>query len=391
VDPSVSPARAILLRVAQDEITQAVLAREEVVRYLEGRGGLTRDQARTAIHGYLDELRTTQRYRMYRALQHPLYPLLRKITRSSEGVDHVRVAARTNRIVYASNHRSHADWMVQPLVLDDNGIRPPVIAAGSNLFGGALGLIQKHVTGAIPVRRDTKDPAYLVTLKAYVAELLRRTELLLYLEGGRSYNGELKPFKTGLLHAAAQADRNDMVVIPTAIAYDLVIEDFVLSRQGVKRVQRPFHQELAEMLRYTVGYHSRSIVTFGRPIRFDDYDPDDRRDMVRLKRRVREAIGRLYKVTPTALVAAAIRPSISRVELEGRIDQLIGILESAGANLDVETGREAVEAAREPLAARGIVVVEGQRFRVRERVVLRYYARSLDHLLAHRGESALTH
>jgi len=377
--------------VAQDEITQAVLARDEVVRYLEGRGGRTRDQARAAIHGYLDELRTTQRYRMYRALQHPLYPLLRKISRTSEGIDIVRTATRANRVVYASNHRSHADWMVQPLVLDDNGIRPPVVAAGSNLFGGALGLIQKHVTGAIPIRRDTRDPAYLVTLKAYVAELLRRTELLLYLEGGRSYNGELKPFKTGLLHAAAQADRNDMVLIPTAIAYDLVIEDFVLSRQGVKRTQRPFPQELAEMLRYTVGYQSRSIVTFGQPIRFDDYDPDDRRDMVRLKRRVRDEIGRLYKVVPTALVAAAIRPSIARTELEDRIDQLIGILRSAGANLDVATGHEAVEAAREPLAARGIIVVEGRRFRVRERVVLRYYARSLDHLLAHRGESALTH
>ena len=377
--------------MAQDEITQAVLARDEVVRYLEGRGGRTRDQARAAIHGYLDELRTTQRYRMYRALQHPLYPLLRKISRTSEGIDIVRTATRANRVVYASNHRSHADWMVQPLVLDDNGIRPPVVAAGSNLFGGALGLIQKHVTGAIPIRRDTRDPAYLVTLKAYVAELLRRTELLLYLEGGRSYNGELKPFKTGLLHAAAQADRNDMVLVPTAIAYDLVIEDFVLSRQGVKRTQRPFPQELAEMLRYTVGYQSRSIVTFGQPIRFDDYDPDDRRDMVRLKRRVRDEIGRLYKVVPTALVAAAIRPSITRGELEDRIDQLIGILRSAGANLDVATGRQAVEAAAEPLAARGIIVVEGQRFRVRERVVLRYYARSLDHLLAHRGESALTH
>ena len=377
--------------MAQDEITQAVLAREEIVRYLEGRGGRTRDQARAAIHGYLDELRTTQRYRMYRALQHPLYPLLRKITRTSEGLDNVRSATRANRVVYASNHRSHADWMVQPLVLDDNGIRPPVIAAGSNLFGGALGLIQKHVTGAIPVRRDTKDPAYLVTLKAYVAELLRRTELLLYLEGGRSYNGALKPFKTGLLHAAAQADRNDMVVVPTAIAYDLVIEDFVLSRQGIKRTQRPFHQELAEMLRYTVGYQSRSIVTFGHPIRFDDYDPDDRRDMVRLKRRVRDEIGRLYKVMPTALVAAAIRPSITRSELEDRIDQLLGILRSAGANLDVETGRQAIDAAAGPLAVRGIIVVEGQRFRVRERVVLRYYARSLDHLLAHRGESALTH
>jgi glycerol-3-phosphate O-acyltransferase len=60
-------------------------------------------------------------------------------------------------------------------VLDDNGIRPPVIAAGINLFGGPLGLIHKHVTGAIPIRRNTKDPAYLITLKAYVAEILRST------------------------------------------------------------------------------------------------------------------------------------------------------------------------------------------------------------------------
>ena len=377
--------------MAQDEITQAVLARDEVVRYLEGRGGLTRAEARDAIHGYLDELRTTQRYRMYRALQHPLYPLLRKISRHCEGIDNVREAVRTHRIVYASNHRSHVDWMVQPIVLDDNGIRPPVIAAGSNLFSGPFGLIQKHVTGAIPIRRETRDPAYLVTLKAYVAEMLRRTELILYLEGGRSYNGALKPFKTGLLHAAAQADRNDLVIVPTAVAYDLVIEDFVLSRQGIKRTQRPFHQELAEMLRYAVGYQSRAIVTFGRPIRFGDYDADDRRDMVRLKRRVRDTIGRLYKVTPTALLAEAIRPGITRAALEDRIDQRIGILQSAGANLDVSTGREAVEAATEPLASRGIIVVEGQRYRVRERVVLRYYARSLDHLLAHRGESALTH
>ena len=94
---------------------------------------------------------------------------------------------------------------------------------------------------------------------------------------------------------------------------------------------------------------------------------------------------------PTALVAAAIRPSITRAELEERIEQLIGLLRSVGANLDVETGREAVDAATGPLAIRGIIVVEGQRIRVRERLVLRYYGRSLDHLLAHRGESALTH
>src|SRR5260221_619310 len=93
------------------------------------------------------------------------------------------------------------DYGVEPLVLDDNGIRPPVTAAGINLFGGPLGLLHRHVTGAIPIRRNTKDPAYLVTLKAYVAELLQRSDLLFYIEGGRSYTGEMKTPKTWLLHA----------------------------------------------------------------------------------------------------------------------------------------------------------------------------------------------
>ncbi len=87
------------------------------------------------------------------------------------------------------------------------GIRPPIIAAGINLFGGPLGLIHKHVTGALPIRRNTKDPAYLITLKAYVGELLHTHDLFFYPEGGRSYSGELKPPKTGLLSACLDAQR----------------------------------------------------------------------------------------------------------------------------------------------------------------------------------------
>ena len=110
-----------------------------------------------------------------------------------------------------------------------------MIAAGINLFGGPLGLIHRHVTGAIPIRRNTKDPAYLVTLKAYVAELLGRHDLLFYIEGGRSYSGELKAPKTGLLHAALTADRSASVIVPMAVAYDLVLEDRILAHQGTKR------------------------------------------------------------------------------------------------------------------------------------------------------------
>src|SRR5947199_10463767 len=159
----------------QDDISQAVMAHEEVLKYLRGGYGESGAQARERIHRYLDELRTTQRHKFYRALQHPLYPILRKIERKHENLHYVTAAVRAHRIVYASNHKSHTDYLVEPLVLDDNGIRPPLIAAGINLFGGPLGLIHKHVTGAIPIRRNAKDPVYLVTLKAYVGEILKST------------------------------------------------------------------------------------------------------------------------------------------------------------------------------------------------------------------------
>jgi glycerol-3-phosphate O-acyltransferase len=375
-----------------DDITQAVLSREDVARYLRGTHGQSELDARERIHAYLDELRTTQRYPIYRALKHPLYPILRKIERLDERVGIPQEATRSGRVIYISNHKSHLDYLVEPLVLDDNGIRPPVIAAGINLFGGPLGLIHRHVTGAIPIRRNTKDPAYLVTLKAYVSELLNRHDLLFYIEGGRSYSGELKAPKTGLLHAALQAHRLDSVIVPTAVAYDLVLEDRILAHQATKRRSRPFGREVAEMVRYAVGYQSRAFVTFGTPIPLSGYDADSRRDIMGLAHLVRETIGKLHKVLPTAVVAAAMRPSIGKRELEGRADALIESLAAAGANLAVGSGRQAVDEGTEPLAGRNIIYVErGGRFRVRERTVLRYYARTLEHLLEGPRRPARTH
>lgn len=243
-----------------DKLTAAILAHEEVASYLSGSHGITGDAARERVITYLEELRTTQRYELYRALEYPLYPILRKIERVGENVAHAVEAAKRHRLVYASNHRSHTDYLVEPLVLDDAGIRPPIIAAGINLFGGPLGLIHKHVTGALPIRRNTKDPAYLITLKAYVGELLRNHDLFFYPEGGRSYSGELKSLKTGLLSAVMQSGVPNVAVLPTAITYDLVLEDHILAKQGKKRRQRPFSRELAEMVRFAVGYRSRAFV-----------------------------------------------------------------------------------------------------------------------------------
>jgi glycerol-3-phosphate O-acyltransferase len=375
-----------------DDITQAVLAREDVARYLRGGPGQTELQARERIHAYLDELRTTQRYPIYRALKHPLYPILRKVERLDENVAIAQRATRDGRAIYISNHKSHLDYLVEPLVLDDNDIRPPVIAAGINLFGGPLGLIHRHVTGAIPIRRNTKDPAYLVTLKAYVAELLSRHDLLFYIEGGRSYSGEMKPAKTGLLHATLQAGRSDAVIVPMAVAYDLVLEDRILAHQAAKRRARPFAWEVAEMVRYAVGYQSRAIVTFGAPISLSGYDPESRRDIMTLAHLTRDTIGKLYKVLPTAVVAAALRPSMTKKDLEAGCDAIIETVAAMGANMGVKSGREAVESASELLVDRNVIHIErGGRFRIRERTVLRYYANTIQHLTSGGRRTPRTH
>jgi glycerol-3-phosphate O-acyltransferase len=364
-----------------DDISRAVLARDEVVRYLAAPHGEDAETARARVEAYLDELRTTQRYLLYRALKHPVYPILRKIARHVEHIERAVDATRCGRVIYASNHKSHTDYLIEPLVLDDHGVRPPIIAAGINLFGGPLGLLHRHVTGAIPIRRNTKDPAYLVTLKAYVAELLHTHDLLFYIEGGRSYSGELKPPKTGLIHAAMHADAANLVILPMAVSYDLVLEDRVLARQGVKRRQRSFAREVAEMTRYAVGYRSRAFISFGTPIPTSEYRAQSRHDVLDLAHRTREAIGRLYKVTPTALVASAMRPSIERRDLVARIDGLIDCLRGLGANLAVDDGRQAVAEGAGPLRRRGVLVEQAGRLRVKDRAVLRYYARTIQHLL----------
>src|SRR5213078_573371 len=97
-------------------------------------------------------------------------------------------------------------------------------------------------TGAIPIRRNSKDPLYLMTLRAYVAELLKVRDVFYYSEGGRSYSGELKPPKMGMLQAALLADRRHVSILPMAVSYDLVLEAGIVAREATRRRARAFSQ-----------------------------------------------------------------------------------------------------------------------------------------------------
>ena len=98
-------------------------------------------------------------------------------------------------------------------------------------------------------------------------------------------------------------------------------------------------------------------------------------------RHVRAQIGLLYKVLPTAVLAAALTSSLSRADLADRISAILDTLRAADANLSVQSADEVLALASEPMATRNIILIESGRYRVRERNVLRYYARSIAHLL----------
>ena len=72
----------------------------------------------------------------------------------------------------------------------------------------------------------------------------------------------------------------------------------------------------------------------------------------------------------------------SAVPAGWRLSSVASWCGSVNANLSVRSADEVLELATEPLVTRNIIVVEQGRYRVRERNVLRYYARSIAHLLS---------
>ena len=306
-----------------------------------------------------------------------------------EHAHHAVAATRNHRVVYASNHKSHIDYLVEPIVLDDAGVRPPLIAAGINLFGGPLGLLHRHITGAIPIRRSTKDPAYLITLKAYIAEILKKHDLFFYPEGGRSYSGELKMAKTGLLHAALTAERAEPGDRP--------------GRGRLRSGARRSHPRASRASRKSSG-RSRassprwcatpsatgraSFVTFGPAIPVTGCDPQSRSDVLALTRLDPVAHRGAAQGAADGAVcigdAAVDHPARSRSPHRSADRRACRPARPTSAS---PRGRQAVEEAAELLETRGIVVHERGRFRVRDRSVLRYYARTIEHLLATPGRT----
>lgn len=202
------------------------------------------------------------------------------------------VSHSQSSIIYMSNHRSHLDYLILGVVLHENKYKPPAIGAGNNMFVWPLGNHIKKLK-AFPIKRTNdefktkKDKLNdLEKLHDYVKNdlILKGEDILLFPEGGRSYNGQMGKIGGGqmiFIRSIIDAQRElkeEINIIPTYIAYDFVQEErfFPLLKKSRKIKNKMASKTLyygadlsafaVGMVKGAFGIKSNVYVNFGKPI-----------------------------------------------------------------------------------------------------------------------------
>ncbi len=136
--------------------------------------------------------------------------------------------------IYIANHQSHMDYALTWLEFHRQEIKMPMIPAGSNLnqpFLKNIGLDLGRL-GAYFIDRDlmktnskesTKQKKEAIRVTRDIID--RGQDLLVFPEGGRSYNGNLfEKYNTGALRSALHKQK-DLDIVPIAFAYDNRVEE----------------------------------------------------------------------------------------------------------------------------------------------------------------------
>ena len=319
-----------------DEITEAVLAREEVARYLQA-GGDVEGAVRRASASRPTSTRCGRRSgtRSTRRSEHPLYPILRKVDRRAEGVDHIREGdrGRPRRLHLEPQEPSR----LRARAAGPRGLRDP--AAGDR-------------RGHQPVRRAARR---------HQPPRHRR-----HPDPPQHQGPRLPRDAEGLRRRSAASPRRVLLHRGRPQLHRRVqgAEDRPGARDAAGRDRRPPDHPRRHRLRPRArGPHACAAgrqegsaplqPRAGRDGRLSGRLPDASRSPASARRsRSRATIttraatssssrtwsarasAPLHKVVPTAIVAAAMRPSSPPHELRARIAELVDSLRARGANLD---------------------------------------------------------
>ena len=397
----------------------------EAVRIHGAEHGIATDATWKRVREYLDEIvpffNILAYYRFGYPLSRVLLGMLYKVSVQYARPDPFRGLPQDSIVVYLMNHRSNADYVVVSFVLLGDVSISYAVGEWARAF--PLEYLFKSF-GSYFIRRKFREPLYHAVLRAYV-QLITRNGVTqgIFLEGGLTRDGTLRPGKIGLLDAilgvaADPAKRQRMYVVPVGVNYDRVLEDRTLLREldsadGRPRTNRL--QQAREVLRYVFWNTGRLLtrrwrryglaaVTIGEPISIDAWLEENEAvgvqvlDLPRAERLPRvqmlcddvlARIGEIIPVTPVPLACAALQTFdadfVPRAKLIERMSAMRDVLlELNGrvvrADRDIEV---TFDRAYRMLRMRRILAESGDGFAVlpHGRPLISYYANSIVHLL----------
>lgn len=393
----------------------------EAAREHAAEQGITEAAAMRKVHDYVSEIVPFFNviayfqigYRVSRILLNVFY----KVTVVFEDRAAVQRLPKDAVLVYLMNHRSNADYVLVGYALAGQ------VAISYAVGEWARAFPLEHVFkafGAYFVRRRYRERLYHTVLERYVQLITKRGVTQgIFLEGGLTRDGKLRPPKIGLLDyvlgiAREPAYRSRLHVIPVAVNYDRVLEDRSLLHELARSEGRPRPSRLRQMA--DVGHYvlwnlarmatrrwrryGRAAVLVGTPVPlapwferqpdlFDVPRPERLARVQALCDGVMDRIGQLIPVTSVALACAAIQSFesdfIPRPQLLRRMEEMRDALVELNARV-LRADRsieETFDRAWRMLRMRRMLVAAGDGFAVlpRNRVLVSYYANSIAHLL----------
>ena len=188
-------------------------------------------------------------------------------------------------VVFVINHRSNIDYVLVAFLAAEHVAISFAVGEWARVW--PLDSLVRSL-GAFFVRRDSRNRLYRKVLERYVyLAVTHGVTQAVFMEGGLSRDGRLRPPKFGLLSYLTRHMRRDsardVVFVPVAVNYDRVLEDRHLLRDlepeaGVRSAWRTAAVGLAWLLKnvglyalrrlYRFGY---ACVNFGPPISLADY------------------------------------------------------------------------------------------------------------------------
>jgi glycerol-3-phosphate O-acyltransferase len=320
-------------------------------------------------------------------------------------------------IVYVMNHRSNADYVLVSYALAGQ------VAISYAVGEWARAFPLEHVFkafGSYFIRRRYREPLYHAVLERYV-QLITREGVTqgIFVEGGLTRDGKLRPPKIGLLDYVLGIGRDPafaarLHVVPVAVNYDRVLEDRSLLREletkdGKRRPPRVAqawevgHYVGANVVRLLTRQwkrYGRAAVVVGAPVPLGPWFAAQH-DLFTIERSERlarvqtlcdellERVGALIPVTAVPLVCAAIQSFdgdfFTRDALLERIDEMRSVLRelNAGVVRQDRSAGELFERAYRMLRMRRVISRTGTGYLVlpKGRPLVSYYANSIGHLL----------